>query len=62
MKAVIGCDIGTSGTKAIVVSEMGKVLSSVTVEYPHLTPHPGWAEQHPDTWLKAANQGVAGRK
>ncbi len=59
MRAVIGCDIGTSGTKAIVVSEKGTVLSSVTVEYPLLTPQPGWAEQHPDTWLKAANQAVA---
>jgi xylulokinase len=59
MKAVIGCDIGTSGTKAIVVSETGKVLASVTVEYPLLTPHPGWAEQHPDTWLKAANEAVS---
>lgn len=60
MKSVIGCDIGTSGTKAIVVSENGKVLSSVTVEYPLSTPHPGWAEQQPDTWLKAATQAVAG--
>ncbi len=59
MKAVIGCDIGTSGTKAIVVSEIGQVLSSVTVEYTLSTPHPGWAEQHPDTWLKAANEAVA---
>ena len=59
MKAVIGCDIGTSGTKAIVVSEQGRVLSSVTVEYPLLTPHPGWAEQHPDIWLKAANEAVS---
>ncbi len=28
MKAVIGCDIGTSGTKAIVVSETRKAISS----------------------------------
>lgn len=60
MAYVIGCDVGTSGTKAIVVSESGKVLSKVMVEYPLLTPHPGWAEQHPDTWAKAAFQAIAG--
>ncbi len=59
MAFVIGCDIGTSGTKAIVVSETGKVLSKVTVEYPLSTPHPGWAEQHPDTWFKAATEAIA---
>ena len=60
MSYVIGCDVGTSGTKAIVVSEAGKILSNVMVEYPLSTPHPGWAEQHPDTWVKAAFQAIAG--
>ncbi len=60
MSYVIGCDVGTSGTKAIVVSESGKILSKVTVEYPMSTPHPGWAEQDPDAWVKAAFQAVAG--
>jgi xylulokinase len=60
MACVIGCDIGTSGTKAIVVSEKGKVLSKVTVEYPLSTPHPGWAEQDPTTWCFAALNAIAG--
>ena len=60
MNCVIGCDVGTSGTKAIVVSEAGKILSNVMVEYPLSTPHPGWAEQHPDTWVKAAFGAIAG--
>jgi len=60
MAYVIGCDVGTSGTKAIVVSESGEVLSKVMVEYPLSTPHPGWAEQHPDTWVKAAFSAIAG--
>jgi xylulokinase len=54
MGVVIGCDIGTSGTKAIVVSASGRVLSKATVEYPLSTPKPGWAEQSPETWWKAA--------
>jgi xylulokinase len=60
MRYVIGCDVGTSGTKAIVVSEKGKILSKVTVEYPLLTPRPGWAEQHPDTWVRAAFKAISG--
>jgi xylulokinase len=60
MSYVIGCDVGTSGTKAIVVSESGKILSKVTVEYPLSTPHPGWAEQDPDMWVKASFQAIAG--
>jgi xylulokinase len=60
MSYVIGCDIGTSGTKAILVSETGKVISKVTVEYPLLTPHPGWAEQDPESWVKAAFQAISG--
>lgn len=60
MNSVIGCDVGTSGTKAIVVSEAGKILSKVTVEYPMATPHPGWAEQDPELWVKAAFQAIAG--
>ncbi len=60
MSYVIGCDVGTSGTKAIVVSEGGKILSNVMVEYPLSTPRPGWAEQHPDTWVKAAFEAIAG--
>ncbi|HVZ80780.1 MAG TPA: xylulokinase [bacterium] len=60
MSFVIGCDVGTSGTKAIVVSESGKILSKVTVEYPLSTPHPGWAEQDPDIWVRASFQAIAG--
>ncbi len=60
MSFVIGCDIGTSGTKAIVVSQSGKILSKVTVEYPLSTPHPGWAEQDPESWYGAALKALAG--
>jgi len=60
MGYVVGCDIGTSGTKAIVVSGTGRVLSKVTVEYPLITPRPGWAEQDPATWWRAACRAVSG--
>jgi len=60
MAYVVGIDIGTSGTKAIVVSAAGKVLSKVTAEYSLSTPKPGWAEQDPGVWWKAACAAVKG--
>jgi len=50
----LGIDIGTSGTKALVLSPDGKVLA--TAESPHrmLTPKPGWTEQDPAEWWSAS--------
>ena len=53
MAYLMGIDIGTSGTKTIIIDEKGKVLASVTEEYPLSTPKPNWAEQDPADWWKA---------
>ena len=45
MSYYIGSDIGTTGTKTIVIDEKGKLLGRSTVEHPLSTPKPGWAEQ-----------------
>jgi len=50
-KLLIGVDIGTQGTKGVLVSADGEVLSTATAEYGVLHPHPLWAEQWPDVWL-----------
>jgi xylulokinase len=50
MGCYIGTDIGTSGTKTIVIDEKGKLLGRSTVEHPLSTPKPGWAEQDPADW------------
>ena len=48
MRALIGLDIGTSGVKALAVSEEdGAILARCEVGYPLSTPRPGWAEQDP---------------
>lgn len=59
MSVVIGLDIGTSGARALAVDESGAVLAAAMAEYPLLTPRPGWTEQHPDDWWKAARQVLA---
>jgi xylulokinase len=50
MTFFLGIDLGTSAVKCLLVDENGEVKASHSVEYPLLTPHPGWAEQHPEDW------------
>lgn len=51
----LGMDIGTGGTRAVLVNEEGRVVSSASEEHaPFRTPHPGWAEQDPEDWWRAA--------
>src|SRR5688500_4705895 len=56
MEYFIGVDVGTSGLKALAVSPSGKILASASQAYPLSAPHPGWAEQDPDLWWRAAQK------
>ncbi len=58
MAIVMGVDVGTSGTKAIAMDEAGKLRASALVEYPLHSPKPGWAEQDPADWRKAAFEAL----
>ncbi len=46
----LGIDIGTSGTKALIMNARAKVLTSATAEHGVSAPRPGWSEQNPDDW------------
>jgi len=59
MSIVLGLDVGTSGTKAIAMNEAGALLASATVEYPLHSPRPGWAEQDPAAWRRAAIEALS---
>ena len=50
----IGCDIGTSGTKAVATDKDGHILSQSSTTYGIIQLHNNWAEQDPDVWLEAA--------
>ena len=58
MKYLIGTDIGTSGTKSILMDTQGRLIAQDLQEYDVLTPHPLWAEQWPDVWLDAAKRSI----
>ncbi|HFE52165.1 MAG TPA: xylulokinase, partial [Bacteroidetes bacterium] len=49
----LGVDIGTSGTKALLMDETGRVLATATEEYPLHVPKPNWSEQDPGDWWRA---------
>src|SRR6266511_3771924 len=53
MANLIGIDIGTSGTKTILIDEFGRVLARAVAEYPLYCPRPLWSEQDPADWWSA---------
>ena len=53
MNYLLGTDIGTSGTKTILMDTTGKLIAQDLQEYDVLTPKPLWAEQWPDVWYEA---------
>ena len=57
---VLGIDSSTTATKAVLVSTTGTVAAVGVSEYGYDTPHPGWAEQHPQLWWDATQQAVRG--
>lgn len=54
MTALVGIDVGTSGVKALALSPDGEILGRAEHGYPLSTPQPGWAEQDPEDWWRAA--------
>src|SRR5436309_7022327 len=57
-EAIVGLDVGTSGVKAIAIDADGVVRATAEGSYPLSTPRPGWAEQDPDDWVRAARQVI----
>jgi xylulokinase len=53
MAYLLGIDIGTSGTKTLLIEETGRAIASATDTYPLSTPKPLWAEQNPEDWWQA---------
>jgi xylulokinase len=58
-KPLVGLDVGTTGVKAIALSPEGELLGRAEHGYPLSTPRPGWAEQDPDDWWRAAEAALA---
>ena len=50
----LGLDLGTSGVKAVLLGDSGKVVAQASVPIPISHPHPSWSEQDPEDWWHAA--------
>ena len=56
---LVGLDVGTTGVKAVAISPEGRVLATASESYPLATPQPGWSEQDPEDWWRAARACLA---
>ncbi len=56
---LVGTDIGTLGTKTVIVDAEGHIKGSSFLEYGVITPKQGWAEQWPNIWEKAAQTSIS---
>jgi len=57
--ALVGLDVGTSGVKGVAIDADGRVLATATADYPLSRPQPGWSEQEPEDWWRAAEDCLA---
>ena len=55
----LGIDVGTGGSRALVIDAAGRITSSATVEHvPFASPQTGWAEQDPRDWWRASTLAI----
>src|ERR1041385_5939704 len=56
---LIGIDVGTGGSRAVLIDAAGRVVASATVEHqPFVSLQTGWAEQDPRDWWRACVSAV----
>jgi xylulokinase len=55
---LMGIDVGTSGTKTILITERGELKAESSHSYPLHSPNPSWFEQDPDDWWDATVKSI----
>lgn len=55
----LGIDVGTGGSRAVLLDADGRINASATVAHvPFATPEIGWAEQNPADWWRASAEAI----
>jgi xylulokinase len=55
---LLGIDIGTSCTKALLCTTGGEIVQEQSAGHPLYSPKPGWNEQNPQDWWTATKKSV----
>jgi xylulokinase len=56
---LLGIDVGTGGSRAVLIDGSGQIVASETVEHAAFTsPKTGWAEQEPADWWRASAAAI----
>ena len=56
---LLGVDVGTTATKAVLVDQSGHVVSQGRAEYPTHHLQAGWVEQDPEDWWRSFCEAVS---
>jgi xylulokinase len=55
----LGIDVGTGGSRAVLIDANGAIVASATVEHAAFaSPEIGWAEQNPRDWWRAVSSAI----
>lgn len=55
----LGLDVGTTGSRAVIIDETGTVRAAASADHaPMAQPEPTWAEQDPGDWWRAAQEAI----
>ncbi|MFZ0014363.1 MAG: xylulokinase [Acidimicrobiia bacterium] len=58
MSHVLGLDISTTATKAVLVDDGGAVIAVGSSSYDYVIPRPTWSEQDPQLWWDATIEAI----
>ncbi|MFA5064986.1 MAG: xylulokinase [Dehalococcoidia bacterium] len=58
MEYTLGIDLGTTGVRVLLISEIGDVVATGNGEYPLLMPEPYWTEQDSEQWWQATAAAI----
>jgi len=57
---LLGIDIGAQSAKVALINAQGGLLNLSQISYEIEHPHPTWAEENPEIWWQAFQQGLEG--